>query len=134
MRAPLTTVETGGHLAAAAYLMNHADQSAMVVVNDAHRPVAIVTEADLLRAVAHGAETGSDRVEDWMSPVWTAGGPADLDRCAEFLRERGALSSRTDSDGVDVVTGRDPDGLPVLITYPGPDQAPRHVISRRVYG
>ena len=250
MRPPLTMVETGGHLAAAAYLMNHADQSAVVVVNEAHRPVAIVTEADLLRAIAHGAETGVDRVQDWMnrkpqtvdsdtsvteaarlmvdaghrhlpvvadgrlvgivgltdvvdtllrsvrlasvvlsvsdltrsldfyqpllrytvvtrtddaalltgpdgsqlylrgvgrspepqrgtaaldSAVWTAGGPADLDRCMEFLTERGAFTNRTNNDGVDVVQGRDPDGLPVLITYPGPDQAPRHVISRRVY-
>lgn len=39
----------------------------MVVVNEAHRPVAIVTEADLLRAIAHGAETGVDRVSDWMN-------------------------------------------------------------------
>jgi hypothetical protein len=25
-----------------------------------------------------------------------------------------------------------PDGLPVLITYPGPERAPRHMISPRV--
>ena len=67
------------------------------------------------------------------SAVWTAGGSVDLDRCAEFLTERGAFTNRTNSDGVDVVQGRDPDGLPVLITYPGPDQAPRQAISRRVY-
>jgi CBS domain-containing protein/catechol 2,3-dioxygenase-like lactoylglutathione lyase family enzyme len=250
MRPPLTMVETRGHLAAAAYLMHHADQSAMVVVNDAHRPVAIVTEADLLNALAHGAQSGSDRVEDWMnrkpqtvdsdtsvteaarlmvdaghrhlpvvadgrlvgivgvsdvvdtllrsvrlasvvlsvsdvnrsldfyqpllrytvvtrtddaalltgpdgsqlylrrvgrgpeprggtaaldSAVWTAGGSVDLDRCMEFLTDRRAFINRTNSDGIDVVEGRDPDGLPVLITYPGPDQAPRHVIARRVY-
>ncbi len=250
MRPPVTTVETAGHLAAAAYLMNHAGQSAVVVVNEAHRPVAIITEADLLRAVAHGAETGVDRVQDWMNSkpqtvdsvtsvteaarlmidaghrhlpvvsdgqlvgivgiddvvdtllrsvrlasivlsvsdltrsldfyqpllrytvvsrtdeaallagpdgsqlylrgvgrnpvpddgraaldcaVWTAGGSADLDRCVEFLTARGAFTNRTNREGVDVVQGRDPDGLPVLITYPGPDQTPRHVISQSVY-
>jgi CBS domain-containing protein len=250
MRPAVSTVETGGHLAAAAYQMNHADQSALVVVDDAHRPVAIITEADLLRAIAHGAQTGVDRVQDWMNrkpqtvdpdtsvteaarlmvnagnrhlpvvadarlvgivgisdlvdalvrsvrlasvvlsvseltrsvdfyqpllryavvshnedaalltgpdgsqlylrrvgrapepdgeragldcAVWTAGGPGDLDRCMQFLVERDAFTNRTNSDGVDVVQGRDPDGLPVLITYPGPDQAPRHVLSRPVY-
>jgi CBS domain-containing protein len=249
MRPAVTTVETGGHLAAAAYLISHANQSALVVVDDAHRPVALITEADLLRAIAHGAETGVDRVEDWMSRdpqtvdpdtsvteaarlmidaghrhlpvvadgrvvgivgvsdlvdtligsvrlasvvmsvsdltrsldfyqpllryevisrtddaallagpdgsqlylrsavrspeladgganldsvVWTAGGTDDLDRCMTLLAERGAFTSRDNRDGVDAVQGRDPDGLPVLITYPGPDQAPRHAVSRRV--
>jgi CBS domain-containing protein len=47
-----------GHLAAAAYTMNHANQSALVVVDQADRPVAIITEGDLMRAVAQGAETG----------------------------------------------------------------------------
>jgi CBS domain-containing protein len=250
MRSAVTMVETGGHLAAAAYLMNHANQSAVVVVDDARRPVAIITEADLLRAIAQGAETGVDRVRDWMDSkpqtvgpetsvteaarlmaeagkrhlpvvadarlvgivgigdvvdaiihsvrlasvvlsvsdltrsldfyqpllsysvvsrdddaallagpdgsqlylrslgrrpgpagegagldraVWTAGSPDDLDRCMALLIEGDAFTSRDSSDGVDVLEGRDPDGLPVLITYPGPDQAPRHAISRRVY-
>jgi CBS domain-containing protein len=67
MRPAVTTVETHSHLAAAAYLMNHAHQSALVVVDDRDRPVAIITEADLLRAVAHGAETGRTRITDWMN-------------------------------------------------------------------
>jgi CBS domain-containing protein/catechol 2,3-dioxygenase-like lactoylglutathione lyase family enzyme len=250
MRPAVTTVETGGHLAAAAYVMNHADQSALVVVDEGHRPVAMITEADLLRAIAHGAETGVARVNDWMDrnpqtvrpetsvteaarlmvdagkrhlpvvadarlvgivgvsdlvdslirsvrlasvvlsvsdltrsvdfyqpllrytvvarnddaalltgpdgsqlylravgrgaqpdrgtaaidcAVWTAGGPGDMDRCMEVLTERDAFTSRTDNDGVDLLQGSDPDGLPVFITYPGPDQAPRHVISGRLF-
>ncbi len=67
MRPAATTVETEGHLAAAAYLMIHADQSALVVVDDADRPIALITEADLLRAVAHGADTGRERISDWMN-------------------------------------------------------------------
>ena len=251
MRPAATTVETDGHLAAAAYLMNHADQSALVVVDPAHRPVALITEADLLRAVAHGAETGQARIEDWMNhdpqtigpevtasnaarimlntasrhlPVvsdgrlmgivavtdvvnalvrsvrlssvvvfvsdltrslafyqpllrytvttsdvgtalltgpdgsqlylqqvsdngstqrneggvglqyvaWTSDGPHDLERCAQALTERGAYTSRDTSEGIEVLRGRDPDGLPVLITYPGPDRTPPHLISSRI--
>ena len=67
MRPAATTVETDGHLAAAAYLINHANQSALVVVDVTGRPVAIITEADLLRAVAQGAEPSVARVADWMN-------------------------------------------------------------------
>ena len=55
-----------------------------------------------------------------------------LDRCAQALTERGAYISRDASEGIDVLEGRDPDGLPVLITYPGPDQTPPHLIGSRV--
>ncbi len=250
MRPAVTTVETDGHLAAAAYLMNHTNESALVVVDDADRPVAIVTEGDLLRAVAHGANTERALTADWMNsnpqtvrpdttvskaaqimldtanrhlPVvsdgrvvgivgladiadafvhsvrlasvavfvsdltrsmafyqpllrytitvsevdaalltgpdgsqlylhqvsdgsmrrddgvgvqwvsWTAGGPDDLDRCADVLKERGGYVRRDIVEGINVLEGRDPDGLPVLITYPGPDEAARHLINSRVH-
>jgi CBS domain-containing protein len=250
MRPAVTTVETDSHLAAAAYLMSHASQSALVVVDAADRPAAIITEADLLRAVAHGADTERALIVDWMNrnpksvrpdmtvtqaaqlmldsahrhlPVvsdgrvvgivaitdivdalvrsvrlasvmvfvsdltrslgfyqpllryaitvsdvdaallagpdgsqlylhqvgdsavrrndgvgvgwvaWTAGGSHDLDRCAELLKERGAYERRDTSEGITVLEGRDPDGLPVLITHPGPDQLPRHLLSPRFY-
>jgi CBS domain protein len=67
MRPAVTMVETTSHLAAAAYLMNRANQSALVVVDDAERPVAIIAEADLMRAVAHGADTSQDRIVEWMN-------------------------------------------------------------------
>jgi CBS domain-containing protein len=250
MRPAVTTIETYSHLAAAAYLMNHAGQSALVVVDIDDRPTAIITESDLLRAVARGADTGRALIADWMNrnpatvrpemtvteaaemmlhmasrhlPVvsggrvvgivaitdlvdalvksmrlasavvfvsdlgrslgfyqpllrypitvseagaallvgpsgsqlylrevgggpardqdvagvhlvaWTAGSPEDLDRCAELLKERGAYERRDTSEGFARVEGRDPDRLPVLITYPGPERAPRHMISPRVY-
>ena len=240
MRPAVTTVETDGHLAAAAYLINHAGQSALVVVDTANRPVALITEADLMRAIAEGVDAGTARVADWMtrnprtiSPrttlteavlimadsgdrhlpvvengqlvgivaiseiaselvhsvrlasavvavsdldrsvlfyqpllrfrvaaktpdgalltgpdgsqlylhrvdrirshddggggleyvIWTAGSPSDLDRCAALLSEQNAYIGRTDQDEVAVVEGLDPDQLPVVITYPGPDQA-----------
>jgi hypothetical protein len=65
--------------------------------------------------------------------AWTAGGPDDLDRCAALLKERGGYERRDTSEGFTRVEGRDPDHLPVLITYPGPDRAPRHLISPRIY-
>jgi CBS domain-containing protein len=250
MHPAVTTVEVRSHLAAAAYLMNHANQSALVVVDDAGQPVAIITEADLLRAVAHGANTGRALIEEWMNRnpqtvrpdtamteatrlmvdtgyrhlpvvsegrlvgivaitdivdavarcarlasvvvhvseltrsvafyqpllrypitasdvdtalltgpdgsqlylhqvgdsatrrndgigvqwvVWTAGGPNDLDRCAELLKERGAYVRRDTSQGITTLEGHDPDGLPVIIAYPGPEQAPRHVINPRIH-
>lgn len=246
MRPAATTVEAHGHLAAAAYTMNHADQSALVVVDPADRPVAIITEGDLMRAVAQGSETANARIDHWMNPnpptvgpdttvheaarimvdtgnrhlpvvsdervvgvvaisdivhaivrsvqlasvvlfvsdlprslgfyqpllnysivasdadaalltgpdgsqlylrqvgdrstqpndgvgvqlvAWTAGGPDDLDRCTKLLQERGAYEHRDTNEGITRLVGRDPDGLPVLITYPGPDQAPRHLLN-----
>jgi len=249
MRPAATTVETQGHLAAAAYLMNHADQGALVVLDDANGPVALITEADLLRAVAHGADTGRERIVDWMThnpptvspdtvvmeamqrmvatgtrhlPVvsegrlvgivassdlmdalahsvklcaavvsvtdlarslsfyeqlfrlpitasdadaalltgpngsqlylrqtgdrsprgdgygvqwvgWTAGDPEDLDRCSDLLKERGAYVSRDTTEGITLLEGRDPDGIPVIIVYPGAEHAPRHFIHTRIH-
>jgi hypothetical protein len=249
MRPAATTVETHGHLAAAAYLMNHADQSALVVVDDAGRPVAVITEGDLMRAVARGADTGQERISDWMDrdppnvsantvvmaaleimvatgkrhlPVvsdgrlvgivsmndlmdavvhsakldgavvdvsdlarslsfyqpllrhpitardasaavltgpngsqlylrevgdrstrrdgygvqwvaWTAGGLHDLDRCTDLLKERGAYVSRDTTKGITLLEGRDPDGLPVLLVYPGAEHASRDFIHARIH-
>lgn len=248
MRPAATTVETEGHLAAAAYLMNHADQSALVVVDEADRPVALITEADLLRAVAHGADTARERISHWMTrdlptvgpdtvvmealqimvatgtrhlPVvwdgrlvgivaiselmgavvhsvrlaaavvfvsdlarslgfyqpllrypitveqadaalltgpngsqlylrqpaerttprdglgvqwvaWTAGDIHDLDRCADMLKQRGAYVGRDTTEGITSVEGRDPDGLAVIIVYPGAERTPRHMIHNRI--
>jgi hypothetical protein len=35
---------------------------------------------------------------------------------------------------VTAVEGRDPDGLVVLVVYPGPDQVPLHELPVRIYG
>ena len=65
MRPAVTTIETYAHLAAAAYLMNHANQSALVVVDSDDRPTAIITKSDLLRAVARGIDTGQAAPAIW---------------------------------------------------------------------
>ncbi|GLZ35325.1 hypothetical protein Lesp02_75120 [Lentzea sp. NBRC 105346] len=63
MKPPTTTIEPDGHLAAAAYLMKHNHDSALVVVTDDTRePVAMITEADITRAVARGRNLEDTRI------------------------------------------------------------------------
>jgi hypothetical protein len=48
------------------------------------------------------------------------------------LKERGAYLGRDISEGITLLEGRDPDGLPVMIVYPGAERAPCHVIHDRI--
>ena len=66
--------------------------------------------------------------------VWTAASPAGLDRSERALKTHSAHERTRSSAGVTVVEGRDPDDVPVLIAYPGPDQAPLHELPVRIYG
>lgn len=70
MRPALTTVEADGHIAAAAYLMRHSGETALVVVDDeqAMRPIGIITDADIAQAVADGKDVNQVRVRDLMTP------------------------------------------------------------------
>jgi CBS domain-containing protein len=54
MRPALTAVEPNDHLTAASYLMRHSGQTALVVVDDeeTRKPVGLITEADIVQAVA----------------------------------------------------------------------------------
>jgi CBS domain-containing protein len=63
MRPPTTTIEPEAHLAAAAYLIKHFHDSALVVVtDDTHEPVAMITDAEITRAVAHGRSLENTRI------------------------------------------------------------------------
>jgi CBS domain-containing protein len=70
MRPALTTVEADGHVAAAAYLMKHSGETALVVIDDQHarRPIGIITDADIAQAVADGKNVNEVRVHDVMTP------------------------------------------------------------------
>jgi CBS domain-containing protein len=60
---PPTTIEPDAHLAAAAYLIEHSHDPALVVVtDDTHEPVALITDAEITRAVAHGRSLENTRV------------------------------------------------------------------------
>ncbi len=69
MRPALTTVEASGHLAAAAYLMKHAGETALVVIDDeqAKRPIGLIADADISQAVADGNDVDEVRIHDLMN-------------------------------------------------------------------
>ena len=62
------TVEPTSSIGEAAEKMNAAKVGAVVVVEDFVRIVGIITERDLLRAVASRARAAEARVRQWMTP------------------------------------------------------------------
>lgn len=63
MRPPTTTIEPEAHLAAAAYLIKHNHDSALLVVTeDAHEPIGMITDHDITKAVAHGRNLEETRI------------------------------------------------------------------------
>jgi CBS domain-containing protein len=66
MRPPVVSVERDAHLAAAAYLMRKAGDTALVVVEDEAdlRPVAVITDTDVAAAVADGKDPNDMRISD----------------------------------------------------------------------
>lgn len=65
--------------------------------------------------------------------VWSAESEDDLERCERVLKAESPQVTRTSEDGFTMIEGRGPDGVPVVVTYPGPDEAPRHEILQRIY-
>ena len=68
MRRPVTTVDQNDHVAAAAYLMRHIAETALMVI-DARidQAVGIITEGDVARAVADGQDVNNVRVHAAMT-------------------------------------------------------------------
>ena len=68
MQPPVTTVEQNDHVAAAAYLMKHANATALIVTQ-AHtgQPIGIITDADVSRAVADGKNPNDVRIYELMT-------------------------------------------------------------------
>lgn len=87
----------------------------------------------ILRAMGRGAEhaLGSVGVQ---YVIWTADDADDLARCEKVLKDRSAWRDSRTTEHVTAVEGRDPDDIAVMITYPGPDQAPLHELPVRIYG
>jgi len=54
------------HVAAAAYLMKHAGSGALLVLDAQHgnRPISVITEAEIARAVADGIDVNQTRIHD----------------------------------------------------------------------
>lgn len=66
--------------------------------------------------------------------VWTARDADDLFRVEEALKARGAFVSATVEQGINVVEGRDPDNIPVLVVYPPSPAAGLTAVPARTYG
>ena len=73
MRPPVTTVNQHDHVAAAAYLMRHIAETALMVIDArTDQAVGIITEADVAHTVADGQDVNDVRVHAAMttrSPV-----------------------------------------------------------------
>jgi CBS domain-containing protein len=68
MRPATTTAGDTDHAAAAAYLMKHAHATALVVLDSrTGRPVGLITEADIARAVADGQDLDDVRIHGLMA-------------------------------------------------------------------
>ena len=87
----------------------------------------------ILRAMGRGAEHALGGV-GVQYVIWTADDAGDLARCEKVLKDRSAWRDSRTTEHVTAVEGRDPDDIVVMITYPGPDQAPLHELPVRIYG
>lgn len=64
--------------------------------------------------------------------ICTAPAHEDFRRCERLLKGAGAHIRTQTADGFLLVEGRDPSGVPVVVSYPGPDQVVRHEIMARI--
>src|SRR5215471_7786581 len=68
MRRPVTTVDQYDHVAAAAYLMKHTAETALMVIDArTDQAVGIITEGDVAHAVADGQDVNDVRVHAAMT-------------------------------------------------------------------
>ena len=89
MRPPLTTVGQYDHAAAAAYLMKHANTTALMVVNArAGQPAGIITAADIARAIADGKDLNDVRVDAVMTIRPAITSTATIRDVAEMMTTR----------------------------------------------
>jgi catechol 2,3-dioxygenase-like lactoylglutathione lyase family enzyme len=105
-------------------------------VTDRTSTAALLTSAGgaqlALRAMGGGAARALGTV-GVQYVIWTASNRADLDRAERALKARSAhRDTRSDGD-VALIEGQDPDDVPVMIVYPGPDRVPLHKLPVRVY-
>ena len=89
MTKDVLTVEPSDTIGEAAEKMQEANVGAVVVVEDMVRVVGIVTERDLLRAVAQRARAAEARVRQWMTenPL-TVEPETTVDEAAQIMFDR----------------------------------------------
>jgi len=92
MRPAVTTVERQAHLAAAAFLMHRAGDSAVVITAGPQnpQPVAVVTESDITTTVAEGRDVNEVRIGDLIGKEPVMIGPdATVGAAAELMLSHG---------------------------------------------
>ncbi len=90
MSHPVVTATPGQTLAAAADAMVLAAVGSVVVIGDPGLPVGILTERDLVRASAAGADARTATVGEWMTAAPDTVGPdTPIDEATETLARRG---------------------------------------------
>ena len=65
--------------------------------------------------------------------VWTTETAADLARCEKILRTHDAFVSRSVDDGWDVLEGRDPDDIRIIVVFPPASDPTRTSLPVRIY-
>lgn len=86
----------------------------------------------ILRAMGQGAEHALGGL-GVQYVVWTAAGEDDLRRCEAVLKGHAGYRGTNTSNGITSVEGTDPDGIAVIVIYPGPDQVPLRELPARIY-
>ncbi|CAG7635535.1 VOC family protein [Rhodococcus opacus] len=66
--------------------------------------------------------------------MWSADTEEELERITARLRTYDAATYTQVVGGVTFVDGCDPDGIRVVVAYPGPEQLPRELIAQRFHG
>ena len=102
MRPAVTTVARHSHVAAAAFMMKHAGDTAVVVTSDdgTGRPIGIFTETDITDAVAEGKDPNESRIDELAGKVPVTVRPATtVNEAAEVLLTTGIRHLPVVDDG-----------------------------------
>jgi catechol 2,3-dioxygenase-like lactoylglutathione lyase family enzyme len=65
--------------------------------------------------------------------IWAVHSADDLQELNQALRRYGRVTHTYTSGGVTFLSGRDPDGIRILLAHPGPDKLPRSVIGAQLH-
>lgn len=80
------------------------------------------------RGASH--QLGGIGVQYLMWAVETAAALADLEQA---INDRGGRTYTYASGGVSFLESRDPDGIRILVAYPGPERLPRSLVENRLH-
>ncbi len=107
-----------------------------LTVTDREATAALLGSADrsvlILRSMG-GEATRAPGSLGVQFAVWAVGSEDDLDRAERVLKARSAYVETRSGEGYTVVEGRDPDGVPVLLAHPAPDEVPLRTVPARIY-